>query len=196
MNRNAMERPAAKSRRGFTLLEVMMAMAVITIGAGALIGMQTMTARANAQARNVTIATDIAQTWAERLKLDALSWTQLNGFGNTIWLGNSTANMGTWITPGTAAGVPLRSYAFDRFGRDIAPGATGLFFCVAYQYAWVAPPNVADPDEPPAMRVDIRVFWPREGTGAVATCTPPADQTNYYIVGLPIVVRRSALVQP
>lgn len=186
------------STSGFTLLEVMMALAVMTIGGSALIGMQAMTARFNTISRQTAIATDIAQTWAERLKLDAMSWNSTNPIGvSTVWLQDSdTYGLNVWGTPiavtPVVAGVPLRSAAFDRYGLDVALGTAGTFYCVAYLFNTVVAPVA---DRTPAMRIDIRVFWPREGTGTVPTCAPAsvANVANFHSVGLPIVVRRGVL---
>src|SRR5262245_14163143 len=62
-------------RQGFTLVEVMVSLGVMTIGAMAILGMQQQIIRANIHARQVTTATQIAQNVIERLKLDGLSWT-------------------------------------------------------------------------------------------------------------------------
>ncbi len=185
-------------RAGFTLIEVMMALAVLTVAAGALIGTQMLTARSNTQARQITIATEIAQTWAERLKLDAVSWTDINGLASTTWLIDSTLGMNNWINPQTVVAnvlpAPTRSFAFDRYGRDIQLGGTDLFYCVAYRFNWVVDPNLA-PGSNPAMRVDIRVFWPREDTATVPACDvgPGLNPVLFRSVGLPIVVKRTVL---
>jgi type IV pilus assembly protein PilV len=186
------------------LLEVMMALAVMTIGGSALIGMQAMTARFNTFSRQSAIATDIAQTWAERLKLDAVSWNSGTTAANvdniavaTTWLVDSTTfAVNVFGTPtvvqAAAAGVPMRSPAFDMYGRDVALGTAGVFYCVAYRFNTVV---LAALGQPPALRVDIRVFWPREGLGVLPTCAPASavDVVRFHSVGLPIVVRQGSL---
>jgi hypothetical protein len=81
----------------------------------------------------------------------------------------------------------VRSFSFDRYGRDTNPTGADVFYCVAYNYSWVVQ------DE--AMRIDIRVYWPREATGTLAGCNPAAvgNPAQYRSVGLPIVVKRTAL---
>jgi len=183
---------------GFTLLEVMMALAVMTIGGSALIGMQAMTARFNTQSRQTAIATDIAQTWAERLKQDAVSWnlTDPQGLVSTTWILDNAVGFNQWMMPVAAqmpVALPWRTPAFDRYGRDVDPTVVAdIFYCVAYRFNPVVPALGA---RTPSMRVDIRVFWPREGTGSVGTCIPGVGMVgaNYHSVGLPIVVRRGVL---
>lgn len=173
-------------RTGFTLIEVMIAMAVLTVVAGGLIGMQAMTSRSNRISREMTIATEIAQTWAERMKLDAMTWN--NNVATTVWLTESGA-MGAWLTPATAllAPPPIRSFAFDRYGRDVDPAGGDVFYCVAYNFNWVVVNE--------SMRIDIRVYWPREGTATAPTCNQAAigQPENFRSVGLPVVVKRTVL---
>lgn len=189
-----------KRRAGFTLIEVMMALACLTLGAAALIGTQTMTMRSNSQARQMTIATDIAQTWAERLKLDAVSWNNVTQFAGTTWLVNQGGGMNQWMVPGTTqingAPLPNRSYVFDSFGRDV-PLGTPFMFCMVYRFNWVVPPNALQPNAAQSMRVDIRVFWPRENTQTNASCaSDPLNGPNpalYRTVSLPVVVKQMVL---
>lgn len=183
---------------GFTLLEVMMALAVMTIGGSALIGMQAMTARFNTQARQTAIATDIAQTWAERLRLDAATWDSVNPpTVTTTWIQDFTVGLDTWMTPVASQfpvkPLPWRTPAFDRYGLDVAPtDVTNIFYCVAYRFASVMR---VQPQRTPSMRVDIRVYWPREGTRTVGTCNPVTSLAvaNFRSITLPIVVRRGVL---
>jgi len=173
-------------RAGFTLIEVMIAMAVLTVVAGGLIGMQTLTASSNRVSREVTVATEIAQTWAERMKLDALTWN--GNVATTVWLADSGV-MNQWITPVafSLAPPPVRSFAFDRYGRDVAPGAADLFYCVAYNFNWVVPNQ--------SMRIDIRVYWPRENARTAPACNPAAvGQPQFFrSVALPMVVKQTVL---
>jgi type IV pilus assembly protein PilV len=186
-----------KRRAGFTLLEVMMALAVIAIGGSALIAMQVVTARSNTWSRNMMVATDVAQTWADRLKVDAVSWTDRNGFIGTTWLADS-ATVGQWMNPSVAqinvAPTPSRSFSFDRYGRDLPIGDATMFFCMGYRFTNV---TVDATPAPTALRVDITVFWPRDDTGTMPSCalnvvTGP-NQQFFRSVTLPVVLKRTVL---
>ena len=61
--------------RGFTLIEVMVALGVMTVGVFGLIALQLYTIRSNSHARQLGIATQIAQQWIERIKQDAHTGT-------------------------------------------------------------------------------------------------------------------------
>ncbi|HEX6240150.1 MAG TPA: prepilin-type N-terminal cleavage/methylation domain-containing protein [Polyangiales bacterium] len=62
-------------RAGFTLLEVMIAGAVFTIGIVGVTYMQSASVRSNQDAYESMVATHFAKQWLERIKRDALSWT-------------------------------------------------------------------------------------------------------------------------
>ena len=69
---------------GYTVVEVMMAMAVLSIGATGVIAMQKTALLGNLRARNLATASAIASAWVERLRIDGVRWT-IDGAGvNTI----------------------------------------------------------------------------------------------------------------
>ena len=150
-----------RRRHGFTLIEVMVSLGVMTIGALAIISLQVHVMRANDHAKQLTVATQIAQTWIERLKQDAFSWNAVairNAAGQdantqlaqtahliTVW---NTPNIFTTITNTNAS----YSNAFDYFGNDVAN--TGLFtYCASHRLNWVWYGR--------ALRTDVRVWWAR-----------------------------------
>jgi len=172
-----MKKRHARTRRAraqeFTLIDVVVAMGVMVIGTMAIIGLQQQTVAVNSLARQRSVATQIAQTWIERLKQDALTgWTQVPD--PTVGLTAATVIAGTqWLSAVNAAPnvfqpFPLlnvnASNAFDFRGNELPPVAGGLgaanaWFCVSFRPAWVFPGH--------ALRVDVRVFWPRPRRGAV-----------------------------
>jgi prepilin-type N-terminal cleavage/methylation domain-containing protein len=166
-----------RAQRGFTLIEVMVSLGIMMIGAMAVIGLQTQTIRANSHARQITTATQIAQIWTERLRQDACLWTQRASLapvapevlaavalGNTVYLRGILAQRGAWISPANTAptdALPV-SRTFDFQGNDTnsAPGPTdpAPFYCAAYRLNWVYFGS--------AMRADVRVWWPRASSSA------------------------------
>lgn len=158
-------RRRASRRAGFTLIEVIVSLGVMMVGAMAVIGLQAHAIRGNAHASRITIATQIAQRWIERLKQDAHSWTVVGtdsgtiagAFANTTYLGANLAALTgspdafrTLTTNFAGTGI---SNAFDARGRDtLANGSQA--FCASYRQAWIW--------EGQLMRVDVRVWWPRE----------------------------------
>jgi type II secretion system protein I len=159
-------------RQGFTLIEVMVALGVMTISAMALMSMQGQATRANGHARDMTTAAQIAQTVIERLKLDALAWTTITpsdpgDVTATEWLKDvAIATPGDFMTlapksfPRAGNTVQL-SNAFDQYGVDVtvAGAATDVLasvkFCASMRLGWVY-------DTQRALRTDVRVWWTKE----------------------------------
>ncbi|MET0386433.1 MAG: prepilin-type N-terminal cleavage/methylation domain-containing protein [Polyangiales bacterium] len=156
---------------GFTLVEVMIALGIMTIGALALVGMQQQTTRANVRARDMTTAMQIAQNVVERLKLDAIAWNNVttapaNDLINSPMLQtiNTTPNAFTTLAPvsSTLGGTTVvLSNAFDFLGNDLtlAGASTAVqnqvYFCASYRLSWVYVTFRA-------MRADVRVWWSKE----------------------------------
>ena len=199
-----------RARAAFTLIEVMVSLAVMTVGAMAILALQQHTIRSNTHARELTVAMQIAQTWVERLKQDAATWNQAavaggtpsvaTVLGGTTYLKNVTANPVFQTIPATA---PL-SAAFDRYGNDVptvAGGTADFFYCASMRLGWVYFGR--------AMRADVRVWWAREGrlinttAGDFPQCAD--DDTslnpggtmidNYHVVYLPTVIRMVTVVR-
>jgi type IV pilus modification protein PilV len=199
-------------RQGFTLVEVMVALGVMTIGAMALIGMQAQTSRANTRARDMTIATQIAQNVIERLKMDALAWNSATGnaaadLANTQLLRNVvSATVGAFMPlpplPVTSAnGTRVLSNAFDFYGDDVnltgssSQTLASVRYCASYRLSWIF-------DNLNALRADVRVWWSVETpvrtiTSDFTTCNDDnaslnpggALVSNYHVVYLSTVLR-------
>jgi hypothetical protein len=166
-----------RSRRGYTVVELMMSLAVFAAGVTGIIGMQRASAAANRHARNVTVANGIAHAWLDQLTVDASLWrTNVN---QTIWLqslGNAGMD-GAWQLP--AQSLPAaRNFGptFNLFGAPVA-GATD--FCVHIRLTWLyLDENGGAPAGTGSIRTDVRVFWLRDGGTRVAgDCANPALAT-------------------
>jgi type IV pilus assembly protein PilV len=174
-------RPRLPRRRpptaaGYTLIEVMMAVAVLTAGAAGILALQSAATNGNAEAREMSIAINATRTWIERIKRDAVGWNTPSTtasvalLSNTVYLRNVPAPGAAlvWSTPVPPVG---ESYAFDHFGREVlapmaAPPGT-VKFCTQYRLAWVQAGRT--------IRADVRTWWPRRG---VTAGTVYADRAN------------------
>lgn len=157
------KRIGSRRQSGYTMIEVLMALAVMTSGAMGIFALQKASMRGNFEARQMTMATNIARTWLERMRRDALLWT-VGGQGaaaanltTTRYLSSTpaTGGLGAWFTPIPPIGS-LESYAFDHFGNDTLNGlvnTTSPEYCVNTRSQWVFPGQV--------LRVDVRVWWNR-----------------------------------
>jgi type IV pilus assembly protein PilV len=190
-------------RQGFTLVEVMVSLGIMTIGAMAILAMQQQIIRGNVHARQITTATQIAQNMVERLKLDATRWIAVGQPAGTRYLdGVPNGAIGTFnafpFIQETVGGVTrFQSTAFDYYGDDLnmSNGApVGLFYCASYRLSFVYDTNRL-------IRADVRVWWAQEGLAAIGADFPQcaddnvrlnpgsAVMNNYHIVYLSTVLR-------
>lgn len=193
----------ARGQGGFTIVEVIVSMGVMVLGVMAIVAMQSHTVAVNSLARQMSTANQIAQTWIERLKEDAHTWTQPgdpNGVPTPIMVLGQT----TWLQQVNAAPglfqpfpmLPSSSSTFDFQGNEIfanQPGAA--FFCASFKTQWVYVGR--------AIRADVRVFWPRERSAAVPACIDTDAPLNpggnlvsrFHIVYLSTVITQTPLIR-
>lgn len=150
-----MSRRSLRARRqrsaGYTMVEVMMALALLGLGATGIAAIQKTVILGDTNARNLATANAIAAGWADRLQTDAAQWTITAGVSSTAWLG---AGFGTWIVPETTGFVRGAS---DIVGADLsttAPPAQG--YCTQIRLTGL--PAAA----PTLIRAEIRVLYQRQ----------------------------------
>jgi prepilin-type N-terminal cleavage/methylation domain-containing protein len=152
-------RRALRRRRGFTLIEVMVAVSVMTVGALGLMALQQAATRGNSEARQMTLATQLTRTWIERLRRDATLWTAPGQPILTNFLVQAPAvgtPLGPWDTPPPRVRTDgtVESPLFDHFGADHDPGAADPpTYFTNVQYAWL--------DAGDTLRVNVRTVWHR-----------------------------------
>jgi len=148
--------------RGYTAVEVLMAMTVMAVGASAVMSMQKASVLGNLDARKADVANSIARTWVERLQRDAMQWTAPgptaganSNIATAALLANGVANAGTWVFPNQyIASNPPFSPGFDILGRDLPAADLGnTVFCVNVRLTWLTVNEL--------LRADVRVLWPR-----------------------------------
>ncbi len=162
-------RPSARAslRRsfGYTVVEVMMALGVLTVGATGLIAMQKTTIVGNLRARTLSTASGIAATWVDRLKVDALSWRAKTAGGTTLnstrWLKKvgedfptKSGDEGKWFVPAPDAALKYSALAdlhgVDFTSTDKDKQAKDGAFCTHLRMTQLLPTLI---------RAEVRVFW-------------------------------------
>ncbi|MAQ19509.1 MAG: hypothetical protein CMN30_32505 [Sandaracinus sp.] len=149
-----MIRPTRRAE-GFTLIEVMMALAVLTVGALGIMSLQGASTRGNVSGRRITAATQRTNDWIERARRDALYWTAP---GDPVATAAGSRYLGEvgggWFVP--QSGVPTETAGATWDGRDVPVGAAdgAVHYCTHMQLNWVIPNQ--------SIRVDVRTYWPRE----------------------------------
>jgi hypothetical protein len=175
----------AKAARslGYTLIEVMMGVALSAIGITGITMMQTASVRSNYDAYESTVATNFARTWLERVKRDALLWTTAGDPPiGLMFAGRPNAGTNNYFVPGTGwvAPRPLPRVGSDQesaganyHGIEVGSLADPLsvaparitnadtHYCVHLRFATVQANAVG---AAVAMSVDARVYWMRKGS--------------------------------
>lgn len=153
-----MIRKHQRSHAGFTLIEVMIAIGIMTVGSLGILAMHNAVTAANRSANEMNTAITITERWMERIDRDALAWseeginsTALNSTAYLSQLAGSVAGTG-WFKPTPTSSD--ESYAFDYTGTD-PPVGGNTKYCVNLRMSWLRQGSSA--------RVDVRTFWLREG---------------------------------
>lgn len=148
-----------RMQSGFTLVEVMIAIGIMTTGSLGILAMHQAVSNANRSAQEMNTALAITERWVERVERDSLSWSE-EGI-NSVAL-NSTAYLSElvnveseteWFTP-SPVDTDNESYAFDYFGNDAVNGLP-VKYCTNLRLRWLRQGRSA--------RVDVRTFWYRGG---------------------------------
>jgi prepilin-type N-terminal cleavage/methylation domain-containing protein len=193
----------SSSRRGYTIVELMMAIAVMAIGVTGIIAMQKVTLTANQHAKHLSVATQVASAWLDMLAADALQWNRPNRSGGasdlaqTSWLNNVN---GAWFRPAHVPGMEFGP-GFDGLGNPVAVAdMANAVYCTHLRLTWLVP-EVSTVTGNGLIRAEVRVFWLREGgpggtdvcsqNGVPATIGSALDQ--YHFVHLAGAIRQNTL---
>ena len=160
-------RPRLRRPRGYTAIEVLLAMTVLLIGSAGVMTMQKVAVQSNLDARKLDIANSIMHDWMERLTADSMQWTlpSNNVTGapnlvNTKWLSQPWT---FWFLPALPGGYPAaegNSPAFDILGRDLdAADAANAVFCTHLRFDQIA---VDSANNPTLLRATVIVFWQKQ----------------------------------
>jgi type IV pilus assembly protein PilV len=186
--------------RGYTVMEVMMSLAILGVGASGVMAIQKATLLANTSAKNLATANFIAETWMERLRTDALQWNDPAGVPDlgtdTAWLKYATTSA-VWVIPPTQAAPLAGSGQADVTGADMfltdpGPIIAVPAFCTQLRLTSFDP-NVL-PTYRKLIRAEVRVIWARSGYPLDCTTLNPADATlrnDYGAVYLTSAVQQS-----
>lgn len=185
--------------RGYTVMEVMMSLAILGVGASGVMAVQKATLLANTSAKNLATASFIAEGWMERLRVDALQWNDPAGVPDlatdTAWLKSATTNP-LWIIPGTitapmTGGSDADVTGADTFLTDPSPIAASAF-CTQLRLTSYNPATLSTFRK--LIRAEVRVIWARSGYPLDCTTLNPADtalRNDYGAVYLTSAVQQN-----
>jgi type IV pilus assembly protein PilV len=151
------------------MIEVMMAIGVLSAGAVGMMAMIQASTRGNMEARQLSTASQLAQVWVERLRRDALNWTRFTTVTDPTLLTNTTylsnvpdiGTPSTWFVP-TPDPTSSESATFDYYGQDTTDTAQ-MHYCTNIRLEWLYVGR--------AMRADTRVWWLRREAGGTQDAT-------------------------
>jgi prepilin-type N-terminal cleavage/methylation domain-containing protein len=171
MSAPATSRPRRRARAaGFTLIEVMMSLAIAGSALVAIFAMQESIAHGNGLGREMTTATANTRLWLERIRRDSLTWTgnDMTSLTRTNYLNQVGAG---WVQPVATSPIPnlVQSPGADWSGNEtLVPG--DQHFCTAMRLSWIR--------QPETMRADVITWWSRTGRA------PCASTNQAFIDGL------------
>lgn len=186
--------------RGYTVVELMMSLAVFATGVTGIVAMQRATISSNNLARNVTIANGIAQAWLTQLQADGTLWRPAQAPAILpVWLPSANTSNGLWQLPTWNAARQFGPQ-FDGFG---APVPANGQFCAQIRLTWLYGDGTTQGGVAGngLMRAEVRVFWPRDNQGFDAGDCANAAQATVDGVALKgnkyhFVVQAGAVRQP
>jgi prepilin-type N-terminal cleavage/methylation domain-containing protein len=174
-------------QRGYTAVELMMAIAVFGIGVAGIISMEKVTSVANQHAKNLSIATHIAESWLDTLSTDAVTWNHPRpgdpappDLAQTTWLQFVAPRADTsagWFYPPYATLPITFGPAFDALGNPVNPltNAANVAFCSHLRLSWLYQPDAGGNG---LIRAEVRVFWLRDGQTFVGNMCAAGSVAN------------------
>lgn len=172
-----------RRRRGYTVVELMMALTVLAIGVTGIIAMQKVTLNSNRDAKSFAIAAQIAQAWVDQLSIDAVQWNYpsqsrlgVSDLTDTTWLsrvGSSGSASSGWFLPAYSTTQRFGG-AFDALGNPVSDYSQAVF-CTHVRLQWLSPDGavVSSPTSTTGnglIRTEVRVFWLKSpGTSPATT---------------------------
>jgi hypothetical protein len=163
----AQRRP--RSARGYTAVEILMSMSVLAVGVIGVFSMEKVTVASNVHAKNLAIATHIAQSWLGVLEAESTIWRDANGsLNNTTWLKAGPPSP-TWFRPDYVNGSSFGP-DFDELGNPVPKDGS---YCVDLRISRFNGAS-AEAEGSAMRRVEVRVYWLREGVVVTPSLTVPA----------------------
>ncbi|HEX3595769.1 MAG TPA: prepilin-type N-terminal cleavage/methylation domain-containing protein [Polyangiaceae bacterium] len=165
-----------RAKRGYTIVELVMSLAVLAIGASGVIAMQKVALSSNRHAKDLAVAARVGEAWADQLAMDGSTWTLTQAGASTLasttWLSladpSQTVN---WFVPAYSA---LRNFGpgFDVLGAPLDPSTSAslIRYCTHLRFAFLH--NATGGSG--VVRAQIRVFWPADNVAGM----PAAARAN------------------
>jgi len=211
--------PHLRARAGFTLVEVVVVVALTTAGFLAMLDLQINTIRGTGSSRDQQEAMMLAEHTIQSIRQEAYRWTASQPLANIsadlLFLANvpidtSSTEPTPWFIAWQNAAEADQTVPAVGGSNTRDAGIRGLYslqsgatdpvnrrFCVHYRLAWMIPNQL--------LRAEIKVLWPRYGRiiSNFNTCQPNpagndyygADPTNVQSITVPVSIIRNVFVR-
>ncbi len=176
-----------RTQRGFTMVEIMIAVVITSIGFAAIFSLQIASIQGNVAAREMGAAVNLAERYAEELRRDTHLWLREGGGAEPNFIDPDDAEEWRSFTsdPVDHNGRPFVDDDDD--GTELARQR----FCVHY---WLQPLTGSYKG---LYHARVRVVWPRaalDQTGLDEVCSAPAEfQDNvqsWFTITVPVTLRQ------
>jgi len=188
---------------GFTLIELMIALVVMSLGLFSILHLQVVTVRGHAYARERTQATQIALGVSEEMRYTAQGWLAKRN-GDKVAVNTLFPDLVVLPAPSVgdqldyanlrsvtkyaeqdiaASSAFIDAWKINTFGASIEGGsppdqATGALFRVHYVAHWLNLPMPAPPNS--VFRVTVVVSWDNRDHGEGVNWANWHDQNNFF----------------
>ena len=177
-----MNTSSTSGEHGFSILEVLMATTVLTVGIAALAQLFALSTRANVSAKVTTAASVLAQQKMEQLR--GLTWgfdvvgLPLSDYSTNVTVASETPSDGVGLTPSPAASLEENTEGYcdflDRYGNSLGGGESAPSG-TAYVRRWSIEPLPSNPDNTLILQVLVTPPKDRGADPAVSTRRLPDE---------------------
>lgn len=157
---NRRRRHSVTPRQGFTLMEVLIAAAVLSIGLLAMAALQVVYITSSTTARDSTEATLVAEATIERLKAEGVAWTSRAptlsvATSPNLALSMDDTNRGRWTR--LNGGLPVNHTGINRSvpGGEVPRTEINAKYCVEVRADWL--------QQNLSLTGQVRVAWATDG---------------------------------
>ena len=159
--------------RGYTMVEVMMALAILAVGAVGIISLQKVTVMGGLNSRNLTSASDAASGWVNALQAEATLWNDASNadIADMPTISTALGSPGSWVDIPTAG-------PFPNGGATLAPDTADTLFCTQIRASFVGTAPTTGLGASDTIRLEVRTFFARDGHPINAECAGGLTAAN------------------
>lgn len=165
--------------RGFTVVELLMSLAIFAISATGILALQVVASRTNTHAKDLATATQLARSWQDKLAMDALRWGGPSNLpiAQTEWVNRVDVQDNAWVQPANDVNVTFGPAADARGAFVDGTNPAAVYFCTHIRLT-----RLVNTPGAQLLRSEVRVFWPK-GAQAWSGGDPYCDGTSVPDIG-------------